>query len=472
MTVIDYRQYQSKHGGQLLDLGGWLHNGNIFNTVGWSSRLNCTAAEYAARLDQEKQTVEASTPKRHQEPELIPPNVVSLGMNKIDAVKTLLREFIELRYNIITGKTEYRLKSSGGDYQEFTDRHFNSIRSRITEGYIKNLSEADLRMVIESDFTPDFCPIQEYFKTLPAWDGFDYMTQLADLVTVTPGQFGDTDDGHQIDARDVWRLYLMRWLIASVATMLGKYENHTCLTLLGEQGLGKTTYLRRLGIDDNLTFVGAFNPADKDSRLLIAEKTVIVLDELEATTKHDLAGIKSNMTLKSIDVRRPYGRRAERLPRRASFAASANDEHILSDISGSRRWLCVRVDSVNYKDVTPELMRGAYSQALQMLNDGRQYWFEGDEIQSLDKRNARFYAACAEEEALFKIIYHPREVYPISTISEILTNTELIGKMSVMLPGIRFSPKKLGQVLSKHGFARKCRVADHLQGYEVIPKRT
>jgi hypothetical protein len=38
--------------GQILDLGGWLHDGNIFNAVGWSSRLNCTAAEYAARLDQ------------------------------------------------------------------------------------------------------------------------------------------------------------------------------------------------------------------------------------------------------------------------------------------------------------------------------------------------------------------------------------------------------------------------------------
>lgn len=383
--------------------------------------------------------------------ELIPPSAISFSMSKVEQVKAILSRSLRFRCNIITGKYEFQ-KIDSDSWREFTDRHFNSIRAVIQEHYIKTLSESDLRMVIESDFTPEYDPIHEYFSALPEWDGeVDYIRKLADLITVKPGQFGTTDDGKEIDAGDVWRLYLMRWMVATTATMLRRYENHTCLTLLGAQGIGKTTFLRRLGISEELVFVGAYNPADKDSKINIAEKVIIVLDELEGTTKHDLAGIKSHMTQNSIDVRRPYGRRSQRLPRRASFSASANDEHVLSDLTGARRWLCIYVKSVDYLGVTPELMRNVYSQALSLLDSGFKYWFDGDEIVSLDKRNASFYAPCPEEEALLKLF--DKASFSDTQVDK-LTNTEILQCMSNRYPSIKYSQKKLGQILAKLGYER------------------
>ncbi|MBP7583057.1 MAG: hypothetical protein KBA61_03420 [Spirochaetes bacterium] len=494
---IDYDPHELArlHGGEVIGSAPilmWRHNGNVFNRVGYCDGIKKTVDQYiqdlkggSAKAKKRRDHSAPTTPKpakqepavKHEIPDetdLLPANISTGGLNKIDTVKAILTQSLKFRYNIITGKYEFT-KKDDDRYIEFTDRVFNSIRSRINSTYLTNLTEDILRMVIESDFTPEYCPIAEYFSTLPPWDGEDHIKRLADTVQVKSGQFGKVEnwDGKEedrpdIDATDVFRLYLTRWLVASVATMLQRYENHTCLTFIGPQGLGKTTWQRRLGIYEDLVFVGAINPADKDSKLQYAEKVLIVLDELETTTKHELGGIKSNMTLKHINVRRPYGRRTEKLPRRASFCASANDEHILADLTGSRRWLCVIVEKVDYLAVTPELMRNVYSQALHLLDSGVKYWFEGEDISLLEKRNQRFYAPCPEEEALFKIVYHPEaKDLPASSVSEIFTNTDLITRMSTAFPGIKFSSKKLGQVLNKYQFPRKCRANDHLQGYEV-----
>jgi predicted P-loop ATPase len=391
----------------------------------------------------------------------------SFGASKIEKLKTILRENFKLRRNKITGRYEYALKNQT-DFYELNDRVFNSILSRISSDYIPNLSDSHLRMIIESDFTPDYCPIVEYFNILEPWDmETDHIKYLANLIKVKEAQFTNDNEGKKINAQSVWETYLKRWLVATTATMLQLSVNHSCLTLLGPQGIGKTTFLRKLGISEDLVYIGAINPNDKDSKIYYAEKTIIVLDELEATTKYELAQLKSNMTLSNITVRRPYARRPEVLPRRASFCASANDIHVLSDLTGSRRWLCVEVETIDYKGITPELMKLVYAQALYLLNTGFKHWFDNEEIISLENNNTRFYQPLPEEEALLKIVYHP-EKQPISFIPDILTNTELIGKMSSKFPGVKFSSKKLGQVLAKYNFNRKSRSEDRLYGYEVI----
>lgn len=402
-------------------------------------------------------------------PELYVPHDVYSTDNKIEKTKILLKENFNFRRNVITGIYEYAIKKIDPDfYYEFNDRAFNSIKIRLNVKLVKKLTEADLRMIIESDFTDDYSPIAEYFNTLESWDGeTDYIHILSDMVTAKPGQYGENEAGNAIDAQWIWNMYLERWIIASVATMLQRNVNHSCLTLLGDQGLGKTTYLRKLGINENLTYIGSINPSDKDSRIYYAEKCLIVLDELESTTKYELSALKSNMTLPSVTVRRPYARKPENLPRRASFCASANNISVLSDLTGSRRWLCVEVIKIDYEGITPELMRKVYSQAFSLLNSGVKYWFEGSEIQFLEKNNTRFQQSIAEEEALLKLVYLPIDRPGAAYTEEHLTNTELISKMSEKFPGMKFSNKKLGEILNKHGFTRKARSGDHLQAYIV-----
>lgn len=370
----------------------------------------------------------------------------SINSTKIEKIKALLNASLDFRLNIVDGRYEFK-KKADIQYRPYTDRAANTILTEIRENFIPSFSATDLQMIVDSDFTPAYNPIDEFFQSLPIWDTKnDYINELAKLVKPTPGQYGDNQDSFLI-----WGLYLQKWLVATVATMQGKGINHTCLTLLGPHGIGKTTFLYKLCPIDYLVYVGAINPADKDSKILYTEKILIILDELEATTKFELAQLKSNMTLPSITVRRPYARRAEELPRRASFGACANDIQVLADITGSRRWLCVQCDDINYMGVTPELINGAYSQALYLLNNGYKYWFSGDEIAFLERTNERFYISSPEEEALLKL-FSP---VPFNDVfADYKTNTEILKSLNNEYPSIKFSTKKLGQALTKYKFER------------------
>jgi predicted P-loop ATPase len=235
-----------------------------------------------------------------------------------------------------------------------------------------------------------------------------------------------------------------------MAYRLSRCENHTCLTLLGSaQGIGKTWFLNHIGISKKLTYSGYINPLNNDHKTYYAEKTLIVLDELESTTKMDMAALKSNMTLSSITVRRPYARRSEILPRRASFCACANDIQVLGDLTGDRRWLCVEVEEIDYLKVTPELMQNVYSQALEALNAGVKGWFDVTDIRNLRKNNERFTQPYAEEEALLTLFEAVDFESPTATH---LTNTELLNRLVLKNPGHKFSARRLGQALKKHGF--------------------
>jgi hypothetical protein len=96
-------------------------------------------------------------------------------------------------------------------------------------------------------------------------------------------------------------------------------------------------------------------------------------------------------------------------------------------------------------------MRNVYSQALAALNAGVKYWFDGEDIKQLEKANENFYAPCPEEEALLSG-YEPVEFG--SSYAEHKTNTELIDDMSTRNTGVRFSSKKLGEILRKNNFIR------------------
>jgi len=362
-----------------------------------------------------------------------------------DQLKHILSINYEFRRNIISGKRQFRrynpLPSEQSEWLAFTDDIFNTIWSNLrANDDFKKVTESDLRRVIESDYSISYDPIKDYFDSLPVWDGqTDHIKDLAMLVKAKPGQEGN------------WYLYLSRWFIAMVATMLGKDINHSCLILLGPQGCGKSTFFHNLGINNDLTYTGHIIPGDRDSKIMTAEKTLINLDELESSTREDWSFIKSLVTLPHITVRRPYAKHAEELTRLASFCGSANKLQLLGDLTGSRRWLCVEIDEINYLGLTDELKRNVYSQARELYYQRCKYWFDGDEINEIDKSNQVFCEVCHENEAL-QILFKP--ISSKSFTASYLTSTEILYELNKEFPTIRFGQKKLGNVLKNLGFER------------------
>tara|TARA_R100001143_G_scaffold63387_1_gene70094 strand:- start:30686 stop:31435 length:750 start_codon:yes stop_codon:yes gene_type:complete len=228
--------------------------------------------------------------------------------------------------------------------------------------------------------------------------------------------------------------------------------NHTVLIFVGGQGIGKTTYFLSLIPLELKEYIysGSLNPDDKDSLIHISECILVNLDELETLTKYKESALKEIITKSEIRVRRPYARYAETMNRHASLCGSVNDQSVLNDPSGSRRFLVHKVNSINYQhDVN---MEQVFAQALHLFKTGFTYWFTDVEIQQVHSHNQQFEMQSVEEELLLSN-YEPIS----STHSAALryTATDILKRVRQDSSGqsINHSSKiRMGQALAKHGF--------------------
>lgn len=106
--------------------------------------------------------------------------------------------------------------------------------------------------------------------------------------------------------------------------------------LIGPQGMGKSTFLKILGMDwynDSLV-----NVEGKDACELIQGSWILEMGELSSLRKSELNLVKNFLSRTDDIFRASYGRRAQKYPRRCAFFGTANDTNFLRDETGNRRF--------------------------------------------------------------------------------------------------------------------------------------
>ncbi|WP_293709488.1 VapE domain-containing protein [uncultured Parabacteroides sp.] len=377
----------------------------------------------------------------------------SRGDGFVVQIQEFLSKNFKLRRNIVRRMIEYRSLTKHDAYQPVTDYWENSVWCALQKaGVFCRVS--DLRAVIQSDFSPEYNPFRSYFENLPAWDGeTDPIAQLASTVDTT--------------CPDYWVKCLKKWLVAVVACAINERKaNHTVLLLSGAQGLGKTTWLRNLVPPAlrNYVYSGNLDPTAKDSSLLMSDCFLIILDELSGQSRVELNQLKALITKDSILERRPYARNAESFVRRASFAATVNDSQILTDRTGSRRFLCFETLRIDY---TSEIDHAAiYAQALGLYKQGFRYWFADKDITEINENNEPFQQSSPEAELLFTYFRKPVrfEVYVLLSASEIMAQIAERTRYSMTTMGVN----QLGKVLKSAGFESQKRHGKRLFAVVVL----
>ena len=111
------------------------------------------------------------------------------------------------------------------------------------------------------------------------------------------------------------------------------------LVLQGDQGVGKTNFLRVMG---SAIFEGGYidlpSLHSKDDVLAMHGACVVELSELAAFKRSENEALKALLTRCVDTVRKPYGRVAEELPRRMIFVGTTNDDAFLTDNANRRYW--------------------------------------------------------------------------------------------------------------------------------------
>ncbi|MFV0140098.1 DUF5906 domain-containing protein [Empedobacter falsenii] len=356
----------------------------------------------------------------------------------IERLEMFLNKRYNFRYNIVTGKLEYK-KVRNQMYKPITDFVENSILREVLKAKVK-CSIQGLRYLLMSDYVEQFDPFKEYFSTLPEINQeVDYITELANTITTTN--------------QELWLECFKKWFVAMVACVTNeKVVNQTVIVFSGKQGIGKTTWMEKLvpkPLKDYL-FSGTINPNNKDTLIHLAECMLINLDELENLNKTEIGSLKEIITKSHIRMRKAYGHNNETLPRRASFAGSVNTAQFLNDTTGSRRFLCFEVEHIEYHHSVN--LDNCYKQALDLINQGFRYWFNNEEIKNINQNNEQYQIKSPEEELLLTWF----EKADKETANAFLNATQIATRLA-FFSNININSgtvNQLGKALKKHGFMR------------------
>ena len=185
-----------------------------------------------------------------------------------DEVEAYIRANYETRNNIVSGRLEWRFAHTNTPFMEMDDVVVNSLFCDLHHmGQFIPINT--LHLLLNSKFSPPINPFIEYFNGL-TWDGVtDYIGQLAATVKTH-------DEKH-------WNGCLKKWIVAFAAGMVvDKIINHTVIVLIGDQGIGKTTFIRRILPEALSEYLGTSTMLtdNKDTSIQLSECGLIILDEI------------------------------------------------------------------------------------------------------------------------------------------------------------------------------------------------
>lgn len=388
-------------------------------------------------------TSEAATKKEEKKP-------------VINQVMSFLEEHYGIRRNLILDRLEFMPYTPSADagkgYRPMRGKDYNTMFVDLQMAGI-SCYQNFLRAVIDSNYAKEFNPYTDYLYALPPWDGTDYIAQLADTLTT--------------ENRELWQKGFKRWIVGLVACALSDEDmNQLVIILYSEQGKGKSSWIRRLLPPEwkEYFYNGIIDPSNKDDARLLATRIIINMEEFEGVKPGELAALKRIIAQDNVTQRKAYDIEAFTLPRHCSFIASTNNRQCLQDIGGNRRFLPITITGIDYH--TPVNHPGIYAQALALLKGGFRYWYEGEEIEQLNKHNERHRMKDPVEENLFVFFRKPLpEDLQVKWLpaSVILTKLSIFGKVQVN-PHTQLA---LVQALEKYGFGTRTNEQETTE-YEVV----
>jgi len=401
-------------------------------------------------------------------------------------IEQFLMANYRFRRNILNGKVEFAVlpeadnKAEGNtveaidslsnasdeeanlEFRPLTQAALNSIVIRAKREQImeKGSPKTEITEYVQSEEVPEHNPVQVFLKGLPVWDGQNH---IAKVFVRIPGLSSE-----QLN-------FLTIWLRSAVAHWLGMdmlHGNECVPTLIGPQGCGKTTFVRRLlPLELREYYLDHLNLSNKfDKEMALTNNLLVNLDELDAIRPSQQSSLKQTLSVSKVNGRPIFGRTQEDRRRFASFVATTNNRHPLKDATGSRRYICILIPDGQMIDNTGEIDYGQlYAQVTyELLEKKAPYWFNNEEVARIQQLNQDFMEQKDIGEMFVACFRKPNEGETFKTMN----CNQMIGVMQGDYPTLQNTignRVRLGRFVSSLGFNFKDH--SHVPFYEVVPLR-
>lgn len=356
-------------------------------------------------------------------------------------VGDFLKSHYDFRYNLLTEETEFR--PAGRRDAAFLPIGKREMNTLCLEAHAHGIScwDKDLSRYVYSTYIPGYHPFHLYMEELPGWDGNDRLMNLAKRVSCNP----------------LWVSGFHTWMLGLAAQWMGLVNIHANsvapILVSSEQGQQKSTFCKALMppvllryYTDNLNLSAQGKP-----ERLLAEMGLLNMDEFDKYGVQKMPLLKNLMQMSSLNICKAYQQSFRNLPRIASFIGTSNRFDLLSDPSGSRRFICVEVkhvidcEGVNHNQI--------YAQLKAELLAGARCWFTKEEERALQRHNAAFYHICPAEEVLHACFCPAMPGEECEQLSAAYIYKVLKAYNAAAMLGS--NPATFGQVLSSAGMVRK-----------------
>lgn len=222
-----------------------------------------------------------------------------------------------------------------------------------------NITDA-LTVVVKAN---SYHPVRDYLDAC-VWDKKPRLdTMLIDL--------------YGVDDTEYVRAVTRKWFAAAVSRIYNpgvKFDY--VLTVIGEQGRGKSTMFDRMGgewFSDSVTTI-----TGKEALESIQGSWLIELGEMAGMRKAEVEAVKQFVAKREDRYRVAYGKRIEHFPRRCVFGATSNEDDPLRDATGNRRfWVVNIIGHTGSRDVWTYLQPGMVSQ---IWAEAKEYLAQGEPL--------------------------------------------------------------------------------------------
>ena len=376
------------------------------------------------------------------------------------AIELFLNENYVFRRNTLNGKVEYAVLPKADVFRPLTKEALNSIviRAKREQVLEKGSPKTEITEYVESEEVSEYNPAQAFLTTLPKWDGQNHIARIFGRI---PGISSE-----QLN-------YLTIWLRSAVAHWLQMdmlHGNECVPTFIGAQGCGKTTFVRRL-LPPELReyYLDHLNLSNKfDKEMALTNNLIVNLDELEAIGVKQQSKLKQTLSVSKVNGRPIFGRTQQDRPRFASFVATTNNPHPLTDPTGSRRYICIQIPDGHLINNEGDIdYQQLYAQVVYELQELKApYWFGNDEVARIQQLNQDFMEQKDLGEMFVACFRHPEE----GEVPKTMNCDQMIVVMQKSYPSLTNTignKVRLGKTIKALGFKHRERA--HISYYDVMP---
>lgn len=281
----------------------------------------------------------------------------------------------ELTQDIRLGKTVLKKGELPSNFESIVKVYFETV---IDVGFTSQAMLDGMETFLSER---SYNPVKEYLEN--ARDKWDKRQRINQMLQVYLGA----------DNKELISKIATMWIVGAVAKVYDPYVKFDyVLDLVGGQGVGKTSFLQKIGGQWYTDAITDF--ANKDNYDIMLKHLIVNDDEMVASDRMSFAETKSFISKTSLRFRKPYMRRTQEFAKNFVLARTSNHIEYLKDKTGERRFLPVLANNKQQKkhpmNMTPEVVEQIWGEAVTIYEKGFDLMFDDETEKELHEYREQF----------------------------------------------------------------------------------